>query len=158
MKRVLFICVHNSARSQMAEAYLKLLGGPEFQVESAGFEPREINPLVVEVMAEEGVDLREKTPKKVFDLFREGRMYDYVITVCSESVDGMCPVFLGMTHRLHLPFDDPAKVQGTMPEKLAQVRVIRDQIKGSVAEFLEWSRSGGQAPLSGIWEIKKPGE
>jgi len=158
MKRVLFICVHNSARSQMAEAYLKLMGGEDFLVESAGFDPRDINPLVIEAMAEEDVDLTGKKPQKVFDMFREGRIFDYVITVCSESVDEMCPIFPGMTHRLHLPFDDPSKLEGSKEEQLAKVRVIRDQIKHRVREFSEWIHSGGSTRLSEEWEIKKPGE
>jgi arsenate reductase len=157
MNRVLFICVHNSARSQMAEGYLKLMGADSFQVESAGFDPREINPLVVEVMAEDGVDLSEKKPQKVFDLFQKGRIFDYVITVCSESVDEMCPIFPGMTHRLHLPFDDPSKLEGPKEELLVKVRIIRDQIKQRVREFTDWIRSGGSARLGDDWEIKKPG-
>lgn len=157
MKRVLFICVHNSARSQMAEAFLKRMGEDRYQVESAGFDPREINAFVVEVMAEEGVDLSQAKARKVFDLFRDGRMFDYVITVCTESVDEMCPVFPGMTHRLHLPFDDPAQFEGAHEEVLAKVRIIRDQIKERIGEFFRWVESGGKAPLSGQWEFKPLG-
>jgi arsenate reductase len=154
MEKVLFICVHNSARSQMAEAYLKQLGGDEFQVESAGFEPTEINPMVVKVMLEEGMDLSTNTTQSAFDLFKKGRMFTYVITVCDESVDGQCPIFPGMTHRLHLPFTDPAKAVGTEEEKLTKVRIIRDQIKGVVQEFINWVRTGDKKKLGDFWETK----
>jgi len=154
MEKVLFICVHNSARSQIAEAYLKAVGGDEFQVESAGFEPTEIDPLVVEVMREEGIDLSGKKTQSAFDLYKEGRMFSYVITVCEESVENLCPIYPGMTHRLHLPFPDPAGVRGTHEEKLAQVREIRDRIKAVILEFLEWIRSGDIETLSDFWEIR----
>ncbi|MGE4423402.1 MAG: arsenate reductase ArsC [Pseudodesulfovibrio sp.] len=154
MEKVLFICVHNSARSQMAEAYLNAFGGGEFVAESAGFEPTAINPIVVEAMKEEGIDLSGHKTQSAFDLYKEGRMFSYVITVCEESVEKQCPVYPGMTHRLHLPFPDPAEVQGTHEEKLAQVRVIRDRIKDVVYEFLEWARSGDIKKLSDFWEIR----
>ncbi|WP_449242275.1 arsenate reductase ArsC [Desulfovibrio sp.] len=130
--KVLFICVHNSGRSQMAEAFLNRYGGEEFQVESAGLEPTEINPLVVDVMAEEGIDLAGKKTQSVFDLFRVGRLFDYVITVCDDANEAKCPVFPGVTHRWHWPFPDPSKLSGTREEQLAQLRVIRDQIKDQV--------------------------
>lgn len=155
MDKVLFVCVHNSARSQMAEAYLRRLGAGAFEVESAGFEPTELNPLVVEVMAEDGVDLSGKKAQKVFDLFKAGRIYNYVITVCAESVAEQCPIFPGMTHRLHLPFDDPAKIEGSREERLQQTRVIRDRIKDMVGEFVAWVKSGGTAPLGDMWDLKR---
>jgi len=130
--KVLFICVHNSGRSLMAEAFLNRYGGEEFQVESAGLEPTEINPLVVEVMAEEGIDLAGKKTQSVIDLFRVGRLFDYVITVCDDANEAKCPVFPGVTHRWHWPFPDPSKLSGTREEQLAQLRVIRDQIKDQV--------------------------
>jgi arsenate reductase len=138
----------------MAEAYLRQFGGDEFQVESAGFEPTEINPLVIEVMKEEGVDLSDKKTQSAFDLYRQGRMFSYVITVCEESMESLCPVYPGMTHRLHLPFPDPAGAQGTHEEKLTQVRAIRDRIKAVIYEFLEWARSGEVKKLSDFWEIR----
>ncbi len=153
-KRALFICVHNSARSQMAEAYLDHLGGDDWHVESAGFDPGEINPLVVKVMAEEGYDLSSKTTQGVFDLFKQGRNFQYVITVCSESEEGSCPIFPGMTHRLHLPFPDPAKLEGSEEEKLAKVREIRDQIKAMIQQFLEWETSGQSKKLGDHWELR----
>ena len=134
--RVLFICVHNSARSQMAEAYLKSLGGDHFQVESAGFTPSQVNPLVIEAMAEEGIDLSGKGTQSVFELFRQGQLYNYVITVCDDS-ENQCPVFPGIARRLHWPFPDPASLEGSHQDKLTQVRVIRDKIKAKIETWLK---------------------
>jgi arsenate reductase len=129
---ILFICRHNSGRSQMAEAYLQKFGGDKFHVESAGFEPAEqVNPLVVEVMKEEGIDLAAKKPQSVFGLYQQGRLFDHVITVCSDS-EGDCPIFPGITRRWHIPFPDPAAAEGTHKEKLAKVREIRDAIKAMI--------------------------
>jgi len=154
MKRVLFICAHNSARSQMAEAFLKMFGGDEFQVESAGFEPTAIDPLVVEIMRDEGVDLSSKQTQKVFDIFKAGKVFDYVITVCGEGWEAQCPVFPGMTHRLHQPFEDPSKLTGTPDQKMAKLRVIKDQIKNEVLNFIEWTRFPGKKRLGEMWEYK----
>ena len=140
MEKVLFICVHNSARSQMAEAYLRKYGGKRFAVESAGLEPGMINPSVVEVMKEEGIDLSDKGTNSVYDYYREGRGYDYVITVCSKDAAERCPIFPGGGKRLHWPFDDPSQVKGTHEEKLVEVRRIRDEIREKILAFLE---SGG---------------
>lgn len=131
--RVLFICTQNSARSQMAEAFLRQFAGDSFEVESAGLEPAaQVNPLVVEAMAEAGIDLSAKKPQSVFDLFKAGRIYDYVITVCDAEGEGRCPVFPGLTRRWHWPFPDPASVTGSHEEQLEQVRAIRDQIRQHV--------------------------
>lgn len=154
MYKVLFICTHNSARSQMAEAYLRKLGGDDFEVESAGFAPTFINPNVVTVMAEEGLDLSGKKTQKVFDLFTQGRLFDLVITVC-EDEEGKCPVFPGVTHRLHLPFPDPSTIQGSQEEKLEQIRKIRDQIKSAVQELVNWLNSEQTQSLSKKWQLLK---
>jgi arsenate reductase len=141
--KILFICQHNSGRSQIAEAYLKKFVGDQFQIESAGMEPAErVNPLVVEIMKEEGFDLSDKKPQSVFELFKEGRLYDHVITVCHDS-ENQCPLFPGITKRWHWPFPDPAKVQGSHEEKIAKVREIRDQIK-------DWL----QNPVEGTFSFK----
>jgi arsenate reductase len=137
MKRALFVCVHNSARSQMAEAYLRKYGEKRFIVESAGLEPGGINPLVVEVMKEEGVDLSDKQTNSVHEFYREGRSYDYVIAVCSKDAAERCPVFPGAGRRLHWPFDDPSKVTGSREEKLGEVRRIRNDIRRQVLSFLQ---------------------
>ncbi|MDD5668507.1 MAG: arsenate reductase ArsC, partial [Candidatus Omnitrophica bacterium] len=94
-KKILFICVHNSARSQMAEAFLKQKAGDRFEVESAGLEPGELNPLAIEVMREIGIDISQNKTKNVFDFYRQGKHYDFIITVCDESQAQRCPVFPG---------------------------------------------------------------
>jgi arsenate reductase len=132
--RVLFICQHNSGRSQMAEAYLREIHGDHFEVESAGLEPAEaINPLVVSVMQEVGIDLSKKKPQSVFERFKQGKVYGHVVTVCHDS-ESKCPIFPGITTRWHWPFPDPAAVQGTQTEKLAAVRQIRDAIKACLLD------------------------
>lgn len=153
MHKVLFVCIHNSARSQMAEAYLKTIGGPDFEVESAGFEPTAINPLVVEVMQEDGLDLSAKSTQSVFDLFKQGRVFTHVITVCDDSQESKCPIYPGMTHRLHLPFPDPGQLTGSHQEQLEQARKIRDSVKTAVVDFIAWSRNG--KPLGDYWTLKK---
>jgi len=131
--KVLFICSQNAGRSQMAEAFLRRFAGDSFEVDSAGLEPAAaVHPLVQEVMAEEGIDLSGKKPKSVFDLFRQGRLFDYVIAVCDIATAESCPVFPGMTRRWHWPFPDPAAVSGSREEQLVQVRAIRDMIRDKV--------------------------
>lgn len=138
-KKVLFVCVHNSARSQMAEAYLKELAGDRFEAESAGFEPTTINPLAIAVMKEDGIDIADNQTQSVFDLFKAGRLYNYVITVCDESVAQQCPVFPGISSRLHWSFADPAAFTGTEAEKTDKARALRDAIKQTVREWLQHS-------------------
>jgi arsenate reductase len=140
-KKVLFVCTHNSARSQMAEAYLRKFAGRSLEAHSAGFQPRPLNPLAVEVMAEEGLDISGQEARGVFDLYQQGRLFDYVITVCGDSED-RCPLFPGITQRLHWPFPDPAALAGSHEERLAGARRIRDQIKDQV---LGWVRELGAA-------------
>src|SRR6185436_3279764 len=106
--RVLFLCIHNSARSQMAEAYLKKFGGDKYQVESAGLEAGKLNPLAVQAMKEEGIDISYNASKEVFDFFREGRSYQYVITVCDASNAERCPVFPGVSKKISWSFADPS--------------------------------------------------
>ena len=131
--KVLFVCTRNSARSQMAEAFLRRFAGDSFEVESAGLEPADqVNPLVVEVMAEVGLDLSSKKPQSVFELFKARRLYDYVITVCDSAAEQTCPVFPGVVQRWHWPFPDPALATGSREEQLAEVRRIRDLIRERV--------------------------
>lgn len=136
-RKVLFICVHNSARSQIAEAFLKQLAGDRFEVESAGLEPGNLNPLAIEVMKEAGIDILHNKTKSVFDFYKQGKRYDYVITVCDESQAGVCPVFPGKGERLHWGFDDPSGFQGTLEEKMAKTREVRDEIKRRIIEWLK---------------------
>jgi len=135
-KKVLFVCVHNSARSQIAEAYLKQMAGDRFEVESAGLEPGKLNPIVVEAMKEVGIDISQNKTKSVFDFYKQGKQYDSVITVCDESQAGSCPIFPGKGQRLHWGFDDPSSFTGSNEEKLVKTRVIRDAIKSKIEEWL----------------------
>jgi arsenate reductase (thioredoxin) len=135
--KVLFICVHNSARSQMAEAFLNQLAGDVFEAESAGLEPGKLNPLVVEVMNEIGIDISGNLTHGVWDYFRQGRLYHYVISVCDAATEELCPIFPGITKRLSWPFADPTTFTGTHDEKLAQTRLVRDTIKAHIENFIE---------------------
>ena len=137
MNKVLFICVHNSARSQMAEEFLRKFGGDEFEVESAGFIPTAINPLVVEVMKEEGIDLSDKSTKSVFDLVKAQNFYGYVVTVCNKAKETECPIFPGVPKRIHWDLENPEDFTGTEEEKLDKTRVLKDQIKQLVLKFIE---------------------
>lgn len=141
--KVLFVCIHNSARSQMAEALLKKVGGEDFEVESAGFEPGMINPLAVEAMKDIGVDISKNQTKRVFDFFKASRMFHYVITVCDESSAERCPIFPGVTQRLHWSFEDPSGFQGSQEEKLEKTIKVREQIQKKIEEFVKEV----QAPL-----------
>jgi len=135
-KKVLFVCVHNSARSQIAEAFLKQMAGDRFEVESAGLEPGKLNPAAIEVMQELGIDISQNKTKNVFDFYKQGKQYDYVITVCDESQSGACPVFPGRGERIHWSFDDPARFQGTQEERLEKTRQVRDKIKQQIEQWL----------------------
>jgi arsenate reductase len=118
----------------MAERFVNELCGDDFEAESAGLEPGTLNPLVKEVMAEVGIDVSDHKPRAVSDVFKEGTVFSYVVTVCDETAAERCPVFPGGTERLHWGFPDPSALQGTWEEKLAATRKIRDQIKGQVEE------------------------
>jgi arsenate reductase len=134
-QRVLFVCIHNSARSQMAEAFLNQICGKEFEAHSAGLEPGKLNPIVVEAMSEVGIDISRNQTKAVFDYFKSGKMFAYVITVCDEASAERCPIFPGVTKRLHWSFPDPSAIQGTPEEKLAGTRKIRDTIKAKIEQW-----------------------
>lgn len=134
--KVLFVCIHNSARSQMAEAFLNEYGSENFEAESAGLEPGTLNPTVVQVMKAVGIDISNKDTKSVFDLFRKGTVYNAVITVCDEASAERCPVFPGKIKRIGWSFVDPSKATGTADEKLEQVRKVRDEIKERIVQFI----------------------
>lgn len=136
-EKVLFVCIHNSARSQMAEELLRKLGGDSFEVESAGLEPGTLNPVVVEVLKEVGIDISGKKTRSVFDLFKKGRLYSYVITVCDEASAEKCPVFPGISRRLHWGFTDPSKFDGTMEEKIKKTRIVREEIRRKIENWLD---------------------
>jgi len=133
--KVLFVCVHNSARSQMAEAWLNALYGDQFAAYSAGLEPGTLNPLVVQVMREAGIDISSNKTKPVFDFIKAGTLFSYVITVCDDASAEKCPLFPGITHRLHWSFPDPAVQPGTEEEKLVLIRKIRDAIRQAVVDW-----------------------
>ncbi len=134
-KRVLFVCTHNSARSQMAEVFLKYLAPDRFEVESAGLEAGTLNPLVVQVMQEVGLDISGNRTKTVKTVSASDRPFDYVITMCEAAA---CPV-LPARQVIHWPFDDPAQFQGTPDEKLARIRIIRDKIRQTIEQWLKQS-------------------
>jgi arsenate reductase len=140
-KSVLFICVYNSARSQMAEELLRKYGGEGFSPESAGLEPGKINPRVIRALKEdEDIDISRKKTQGVMDLFKAGRLYHTVVTVCGAAEEEGCPVFPGITNRLHWPFDDPSRFTGTDDEIADRVHVLLRQIKEKILEFITAER------------------
>jgi arsenate reductase len=134
-KKVLFICVHNSARSQMAAALLNKRCGDFYQAQSAGLEPGKLNPLAVAALQESGIDISKNKTQAVFDVFKSGELFAYVITVCDESEAQGCPIFPGVTTRLHWSFPDPSKFTGSPEEKLEQARKVRDKIDNQIRRF-----------------------
>lgn len=136
-QKVLFICVHNSARSQMAEAWLNYLCGDRFEAHSAGLEPGRLNPLAVKVMAEAKIDISKKKTQAVFDVFKTGQLFPYVITVCDETSAEKCPIFPGPSKRLHWSFPDPSALSGSYNEQLEDTRKIRDQIRARIEKWCE---------------------
>jgi arsenate reductase len=137
-KKVLFVCVQNSARSQIAAALLNKMCGNYFEAHSAGLEPGVLNPLAVEALKELGIDISRNKTQSVFDVWKSARhIFAYVITVCSESESEGCPIFAGVTTRLHWSFPDPGKFTGTHEERLKQTRSVLDQIHSKVDLFCE---------------------
>ena len=140
--RILFVCIHNSARSQMAEAFLNKYGKNKYIAESAGLEPGKMNPNVVRVMQEVGIDLSGKGTQSVFDLFRSGSLYDAVITVCDGASAEQCPVFPGIVKRIAWSFEDPSSFKGTPDDILQHTRLVRDEIEKQVIAFVKESSAG----------------
>lgn len=134
--KVLFVCIHNSARSQMAEAFLNDLGKDSYQAYSAGIEPGTLNPYVVRVMAEIGYDISKNETKSVTGFLKKSELPGYVITVCDVSSAESCPIFPGIVKREHWSFPDPSSFQGNDEEKLRFTRSVRDSIKKRVSEWL----------------------
>ena len=132
--KVLFVCSHNSARSQMAEGFLRHLGGDAFEAASAGTEPGELHPLAVDVMAEAGIDISGQRAKAVDDFVRQ--RFDYVITVCDDAREA-CPFFPGAARRLHWSLPDPSAASGSREERLSVFRAVRDEVRRRLEEFLE---------------------
>ena len=124
--RVLFLCTHNSARSQMAEALLRFIGGERFDVVSAGTEPGHVHPLAIRVMDEVGIDLSAAHAKDVQQFV--GQDFDYVITVCDRANES-CPIFPGDPERIHWSFRDPSAVEGSDETRMAAFRKVRDELR-----------------------------
>ncbi len=135
-QKVLFICIHNSARSQMAEELLRKMAGDRFEAASAGLEPGAVNPLVVKALAEEGIDISGKETVSAFDLLKQGEFFTYVVTVCDEASAESCPIFPGTRERLHWGFPDPSTFTGSDEEKLERIREIRDAIKERISDWV----------------------
>ncbi len=136
---VLFICVHNSARSQMAAAFLNRICPDDFEAQSAGVSPGVINPLTIQVLMEVGIDISSNTPQAVFDVWRSGAMFQYVIRVCSEeeTENRVCAIFPGPTKRLSWPFADPSRFNGSQGAQLEQMRLLRDAIERKIRTWCE---------------------
>jgi arsenate reductase len=124
--KVLFLCTHNSARSQMAEGLLRHLAGNHFEVMSAGTEATHVRPLAIRAMDELGIDISGQE-SKTLDRYL-GDIFDYVVTVCDDATEA-CPVFPGAKRRLHWSFEDPAQARGSEEERLRVFQSVRDEIK-----------------------------
>jgi arsenate reductase len=121
----------------MAAALLNKMCGEFFEAQSAGLEPGVLNPLAVEALQEIGIDISGVRTQSVFDVFKTGQLFAYAITVCSESESKGCPIFAGVTKRLHWPFADPSQFTGTHEEKMARTREVLEQIRAEIGNFCE---------------------
>jgi len=145
MKKVLFVCIHNSARSQMAEAFLNRICPESFEANSAGLEPGTLNPLVVEAMQEIGIDISTHHTKSVEDILRSGIVFSHVITVCDGASAERCPVFPGAGQCLCWSFPDPSTLTGSHGERMERVREIRDAIRDAVQQWCNQMCAGKTA-------------
>jgi arsenate reductase len=121
----------------MAEAFLNKYSGGKIFAESAGLDAGTLNPIVVDAMQEIGIDISSNKAKDVFDFFKEGKRFNYVITVCDEANAERCPIFPGTIEKLHWSFKDPSALEGNYEEKLKETRIIRDEIKKKIIEWIE---------------------
>jgi len=137
-KRLLFLCVHNSARSQMAEGLLRARAGDEFEAHSAGNVATEVRPLAIRAMAEIGIDISGQRSKSTAEY--AGQRFDYAVTVCDDAKEA-CPYFANAARQVHWRFDDPAAATGSDDEKFAVYRRVRDEIRAQIDEFV--SANGG---------------
>lgn len=145
--RVLIVCTGNSARSQIAEGYMRSYLGDEFDIVSAGLDPKPLNPLAVQVMEEVGIDISQQYSKDLKSFL--GQHFTYLITVCSNA-EARCPIFPGVIYRLFWPFDDPAAFEGSQEEKLAKFREVRDQIDAQIREWLLANKQKQATPQSAL--------
>ena len=137
--RVLFLCVHNSARSQMAEAMLRAWGSDRFEAHSAGNEVSEVRPLAIRAMSEIGIDIDGQRSKSVAEY--AGQSFDYAVTVCDDAKEA-CPYFTGAQRQVHWSFDDPSAASGSEDERLAVFRRVRDEIATEVRRFVDTVADG----------------
>ncbi len=121
----------------MAEELLRKMAGDRFSVESAGLEPGKLNPIVVRILKEEGIDIGAKKTQSVFDLIKQGETYDYVITVCDESNSERCPMFPGMHGKIHWGFPDPSRFSGPEEEKIQKTKEVMGAIRQRLAEWIK---------------------
>jgi len=135
LQKILFICVHNSARSQMAEALMNSMCAGGFVAESAGLSPGVLNPLAIEAMAEIGIDISKKETRDVFEVWKSGKLFSQIVTVCDEASAERCPIFPGHAKKEHWPFPDPSTFTGSYEEKLAKTREVRDAIRAKIGEW-----------------------
>lgn len=132
--RILFLCTHNSARSQMAEGLLRARGGTRYEVSSAGTEPGGVHPLAIKAMDELGIDISKHTSKGI-DAFQNAPPMDLVVTVCDEAQEA-CPFFPNARRQIHWSFPDPSRALGSEEERLATFRHVRDLIASRIDQFL----------------------
>lgn len=137
MKKVLFICRYHEGRSPMAEAFLRKYGEGKFEVHSAGLEERGVHPLVVQAMAEKGIDLSSIEKKSLGEYIRESAYFGYVISLCDRKEEEGCPIYPGTPHREHWPIEVPNTDMGTEEEIMDRVRKVRDDIEARVLKFIE---------------------
>lgn len=135
-ERILFVCVQNTFRSQVAEAIMNKKYGDRFIAESAGLNPGEIHPIAVKVMQDYGVDISHNETNSVFDFYKEGRLYSYVITVCSREAEKGCPIFPGIRRILNWPLPDPSLFEGTEAEQMENALKLRAEIEARIDEFV----------------------
>ncbi len=153
-KKILFVCVHNSARSQMAESFMKKHAGKDFEVYSAGIEPGTLNPIVVKAMDEKGIDISKNETKSAFDFFKQGKLFNYVVTVCDEASSQKCPIFPGVRERIMMSFKDPSAFNGAEEEKLEKVRDLRNEIEYEVLKLIDYIESGNKKEnFSKDWKL-----
>lgn len=145
---VLFLCSHNSARSQMSEALLRHYAGDRFEVYSAGLHPSEIHPLTRQALSEMGLDMEGQYAKSLMEYWGGKYNFTYLVTVCSRA-EQECPLFPFSTYRLYWPFEDPSAAQGSEGERLEVFRKVRDQIAHKVREWVLEQEQQGLIPKSG---------
>ncbi len=145
MIHVLFVCIHNSARSQMAEAFLNQLAGDRYQAQSAGLEAGQLNPRVVRAMQELSIDISANRAKTVQEMLETQQKFDYVITVCDAASAERCPLFPGIAERRSWSFPDPAALSGSEEQIMDDIRTVRDQIHKAILDFIaETTFSGAE--------------